>query len=130
MEYTIQERVIITACVISASLRVSVEDCRRRFCVEFLKETPSRQIHADWKNKLLETGSLLHQRFGQGRLRSARDQENEERVLTSVNANILQHLRIVSLRISYIPDISVSNSEEKSVSCIISLLATVLPRTG
>ena len=84
MEYTIKERVLITSWVIAATGNCSVEDCRRRFRIEFNKEAPPRQTLIDWKNKLLETGSLVHQRPGQGRPKSAESQENEERVLGAV----------------------------------------------
>lgn len=87
MEYSTKERVTVTAWLIAAPPGVSVEDCRRRFRAEFGKESPPRQTLVDWKNKLLETGSLVHQKSGQGRPRSACDQENERRVLTSINAD-------------------------------------------
>ena len=126
MEFSTEERVTITAWLIAAPPEVSVEDCRRRFHAEFNKESPPRQTLVDWKRKLLEAGSLVHRRPGQGRPKSACDQENERRVLTSINADPTNIDTSSVWRVRNVPDFSVPNSEEKSY---VPVQATLLPGT-
>lgn len=84
MEYSVKEKVTITAWIIASPHGVSVEENRQRFRNEFQKEAPPRQTLIDWKNKLLETGSLVQRQSGQGRRRTASGEEKSQRVLESI----------------------------------------------
>lgn len=95
MDYTIIEKVSITAWVISRE-EESVEDCRRRFRNEFNKEAPPRQTLINWKRKLLETGTLVKDRPRGGRPATVTGLERQKQVMASINANPTSSTRRLS----------------------------------
>lgn len=98
MEYSIRERITITAWLITNN--VSVEENRQRFQNEFNKVAPPRQTLVDWKNKLLETGSLVKRQPGQGRPQTVTGEENKQRVLTEIENDNMTSTRRLSAELN------------------------------
>lgn len=82
MDYTIYEKVTITAWAIS--LETSIEECRLKFFHQFNKQAPPRKTISYWREKLLETGSLVTDRPRSGRPSTATGDNSEAIVLESV----------------------------------------------
>ena len=83
MEYTLKEKVTITAWVISFNDE-SIEFSRRKFSESFNKPAPPRSTLQDWKKKLLETGNLVNDRPRSGRPVSASGDDVTTAVLHEV----------------------------------------------
>lgn len=83
MEYTVREKVTITAWAISLD-ELSVEKLRQRFLTQFRKEAPPRQTIVNWKEKLLETGTLVQHRPRTGRPVGASGDANSDAVMDAV----------------------------------------------
>lgn len=83
MEYTVREKVTITAWAISLD-ELSVEKLRQRFLTQFRKEAPPRQTIVNWKEKLLETGTLVQHRPRTGRPVGASGDANNDAVMDAV----------------------------------------------
>ena len=111
MEYTIRERVTITAWIITAE--VSVEENRQRFRDDFKKDPPPRQTLVDWKNKLLETGSLVKRQPGQGRRRTVTGELNTQRVLQAIENDNTTSIRRLSDELD-VPQTSIHRILKKS----------------
>jgi len=79
MEYTINEKVIITSWSISFDC---LEECRRKFATKFNKAPPPRTSILRWKEKLLATGSL-DDRPRSGRPVTASGDDNKKLVLAA-----------------------------------------------
>lgn len=84
MEYSIEEKIIITAWIISFE-NESIESCRRKFAQRYNKPAPARTTLIHWKEKLLEHGSLVSDRPRSGRPVSASGDDVKADVLADVN---------------------------------------------
>ena len=84
MEYSINEKITITAWIISFENK-SIESCRRKFAQRYNKPAPARTTLIHWKEKLLEHGSLVSDRSRTETPVSASGDDVKSGVLADVN---------------------------------------------
>lgn len=92
MEFSTIEKVYCTSWAIS----FNCEESARQFREKFNKEPPSSRTILYWKNKLLETGSLSHDRPRSGRPITASGDENRQKVIEAVTENPSTSTRAIS----------------------------------
>lgn len=95
MEYSVQEKVTITAWSISF-IDESIEYMRERFLIQFRKEAPPRTTILDWRKKLLETGNLVKHKPHTGRHVSACGDVNTNAVIGAVRDDSTVSTRVMS----------------------------------
>ena len=93
MEYTIQEKVMATSWALAFE---NIEESRRLFTQKHNKEAPPNRTIAYWKKKLLETGSLSHDRPRSGRPVSASGDERKDDILNAVREDSTKSTRQLS----------------------------------
>ena len=93
MEYTIQEKVMATSWALAFE---NIEESRRLFTQKYNKEAPPNRTISYWKKKLLETGSLSHDRPQSGRPVSASGDEMKEIIVNAVKEDSTKSTRQLS----------------------------------